>query len=93
MISLAEHNPELLKEWDYEKNKVDPKNVSYGTGEKAWWICPRGHNYYSSIYGRRKGSSCPYCSNNKVLKGFNDLETTNPGILKYWNFEKNILVC
>ena len=89
MISLSEKNPELLKEWDYKKNKLVPEKVSYGTGEKAWWICPKGHSYYSSIYGRRKGSSCPYCSNNRVLRGFNDLETTNPEILKFWNYEKN----
>ena len=32
---------------------------------------------------------CPYCSNKKVLRGYNDLETTNPVLAKEWNYEKN----
>ena len=34
MISLAEHNPELIDEWDYEKNselELTPYTVSYGS--------------------------------------------------------------
>ena len=48
MISLAEHNPELLKEWDYEKNNelgLTPETISYGSAKKVWWICPKGHSY------------------------------------------------
>ena len=63
MISLAEHDSKLLKEWDYEKNKIDPKNVSYGTGEKAWWICPKGHSYQAYVYNKRNGyGKCKECN-------------------------------
>ena len=32
------------------------------------------------MYG---SSSCPYCSNSKVLRGFNDFNTTHPHLTKY----------
>ena len=35
------------------------------------------------------GCGCPYCSNNSILKGFNDLATTNPEVLNEWDYEKN----
>ena len=34
-------------------------------------------------YKQGKGD-CPYCSNKKVLKGFNDLATTHPHLIKYF---------
>ena len=49
----------------------------------------KGHSYESSIANRLKGTACPYCANKKVLKGYNDLVTTNPEIAKEWNYEKN----
>ena len=62
MISLSDHNPELLCEWDYEKNKISPDKVSYGTNKKAWWICPScGNSYKAEIAHRVNGTSCPKC--------------------------------
>ena len=45
---LATTNPELLKEWNYErnnKNGIFPYNVFQGTHMKVWWICDKGHSY------------------------------------------------
>ena len=39
-----------------------------------------------------RGEWCPYCSNKKVLKGYNDLETTHPHLIKEWNFKNNIFL-
>lgn len=86
--------PELLKEWDYEKNDqlgIKPQNVKKNTDKKVWWKCEKGHEYKSSIVNRTKskGTCCPYCSGNKVLKGFNDIASTNPELLKEWDYSKN----
>ena len=82
--------PELVKEWNYEKNgKLKPEFVSYGSHKKVWWKCNKGHEWQAAISSRTSGHGCPYCSNNKVLKGFNDLVTINPTIAKEWNYEKN----
>lgn len=86
---LASTNHELLKEWDYEKNKIKPTEVSNGSDKKVWWKCERGHSYETSIVNRKNGQGCPYCSGNKVLVGFNDLATTHPEVLDRWDYEKN----
>ena len=82
-------NPKLKKEWDYIKNKINPENYSNGSGAKVWWICPKGHSYQSSIHNKTTGYGCPYCANQKVLKGYNDLSTTNPKLAKEWDYKKN----
>lgn len=82
-------NPELLKEWDYSKNFIKPEDITEGTHKKIWWICKENHSYEASVPSRRKGTGCPYCSGNKVLQGYNDLATTNPELLKKWDYEKN----
>lgn len=89
---LATTNPELVKEWDYNKNDVTPQEVSKGMTQKLWWLCSLGHSYEASPNSRTSsGQGCPYCSGHKVLKGFNDIATTNPEILIEWDYEKNKL--
>lgn len=93
---IATTNPELLEEWDYEKNDklgIFPSNLSHGSTKLVWWKCKKGHEYKSSIVNRTKskGTCCPYCSGNKVLKGFNDIASTNPELLKEWDYSKNTI--
>jgi len=62
--SLAFRFPELLKEWDYTRNKKDPNDVTYGSGLRAWWICSNGHSYPSVVCDRtakRHQNGCPKC--------------------------------
>ena len=75
---LATTHPELAKEAD----GWDPTTVSSGSEKKCQWVCDTGHIWKSSINSRALGSNCPFCSNNQVLKGFNDLATTHPEIAK-----------
>ncbi len=83
-------NPDLAKEWNYEKNgELLPSMVSIGSQKKAWWRCVNGHEWQAMIYDRKNGNGCPYCSSNKVLSGYNDLQTLNPIIANEWNHEKN----
>lgn len=72
---LATTHPNLAK----ELVGADPKTLKSGTNKKVLWRCPQGHEYESAVCHRAlKGNGCPYCSNQKVLIGFNDLSTTNP---------------
>ena len=76
---LATTNPEIAKEAD----GWDPTTVVAGSGKKHWWRCPSGHRYQAGPNGRTRPldpTGCPYCSSNKVLKGFNDLATLFPEI-------------
>ena len=89
---LTTTHPKLVEEWDYEKNTVLPTQVTAGMQKKiVWWKCKKhGHSFPSSIELRAKrGLGCPYCANQKLLKGFNDTATLCPQILDYWDYENN----
>lgn len=88
--SLLHQNPRLAKEWNYEKNgNLKPEHVTINSDKKVWWICEKGHEWQAVVKNRNHGSSCPYCSKNRILKGYNDLQTINPKLTKEWNYEKN----
>lgn len=83
--------PELLEEWDYEKN-VDlyPLDVTVGSHKKAWWLCKKqGHSWEAVVKNRAKGIGCPYCSGLYISEGTNDLATLYPELLEEWDYEKN----
>lgn len=85
-------HPELVKEWDYNKNApINPDMVTIGSDQKYWWICEQGHHYEASVSHRSSGQNCPFCSNKKVLKGYNDLSTTHPEIAAEWDYNENLL--
>ncbi len=87
---LMTTNKNLAKEWDYEKNiNITPYDVIGGSNKKVWWKCLKGHSWQASIGSRNSGSGCPYCSNQKVLPGYNDLANTNPALASEWNYDKN----
>lgn len=82
--------PEIAKEWHPTKNgHLLPSDVKANTNKKVWWQCKFGHEWQAIIESRTIGSGCPYCSNKKILKGFNDLATTNPELIDEWDYEKN----
>jgi DNA-directed RNA polymerase subunit RPC12/RpoP/transcription elongation factor Elf1 len=58
--------PELLKEWNYERNSSNnlfPSQLLPKSGKKAWWKCSScGHEWYAVIASRVKGHGCPHCS-------------------------------
>ncbi len=88
--SIQQKNPTLTREWNYEKNNtLAPETFDVNSRHKVWWKCDKGHEWEASIYSRNVGNGCPYCSNQKVLIGFNDLSTTHPNIAKEWDFERN----
>lgn len=86
---LASQKPELISQWDYDKNEIDPTTLIVGSGKRVWWKCKKGHSWQAEIYRRSAGAGCPYCAGQKVIVGENDLETTYPLMAKEWNYEKN----
>ena len=81
-------NPELSKEWSSRNNKL-PSQVTLNSNEKVWWKCEKGHEWEASPNQGSRALGCPYCSNQKVLKGYNDLATLNIELAKQWNYSKN----
>lgn len=75
---LATINPALAGqafEWD-------PKTVVQFTGAMKKWKCELGHVWSAQVSGRSRGNGCPYCSNKRILVGFNDLATVEPDVAK-----------
>ncbi len=87
---LATRNPELAAEWHPTKNgDLTPGDVLPGSTKMAWWRCELGHEWGAPVSRRTNGYGCPYCSNRKVLPGFNDLATRNPELAAEWHPTKN----
>ena len=87
---LETTNPYLAKQWHPTKNgKQTPKDFTKGSKKRAWWICKEGHEWEAPIYSRNAGFGCPYCASQKVLVGFNDLETLDPLLATQWHPTKN----
>ena len=61
--SLKDNYPELLKEWDYEKNEFGPENYTCGSHYKPWWKCNIcGNEWQTEIKVRTaQKSKCPKC--------------------------------
>ncbi len=79
-------NPRLASEWHSTKNgELTPRNVMPGCNKKVWWLCDKGHEWQNSINTRNRGNGCPYCANQIVLKGYNDLQTLNPELARQWH--------
>ena len=84
-IVLLGYNDLLTKFPDLsgEADGWDPKTVSSGSRQRKSWKCKKGHTWEATVTSRSHNKSgCPYCSNNKVLKGFNDLLTTHKNLAK-----------
>ena len=87
---LAVVNPGLAAQWHPTKNgELTPEIITAGSGRKIWWLCKEGHEWQAAVVGRNSGSGCPYCSGNKVLKGYNDLAIVNPALAAEWHPTKN----
>lgn len=76
--NLAFQRPDIAKEWHKTLNKdLTSRDITCGSHEKAWWRCPRGHEYLSVIYSRtNSGNGCPICANEqKESKVASELKT------------------
>lgn len=58
-------------------------DIVISSHEKIQVMCNKGHSYKTSYSKLRQGRRCPYCCNKKVLKGYNDIATTDSDITKY----------
>lgn len=91
---LLTTQPVLSKYWDYNRNTISPNKVLDSSEKKFWWLCLNGenHSFLQSPYKlTSREPSCYYCSGKQVLEGFNDLKTTNPSVIKYWDYDKNTI--
>ena len=88
--TLAEIRPDLIKEWDFNKNgKITPYTVAGKCNKKVWWICNRGHQWDMVISSRTNANqNCPFCANKRACRD-NCLASLHPELVKEWDMNKN----
>lgn len=85
--SLKVLYPELMKEWNFEKNNEDPSTLSKHSNKIVWWKCPLNNcSYKASIDSRTvRLTQCKICTNtssmeqiaHKILNKLNIRYSTN----------------
>ena len=90
---LETTHPWLIKEWS-TFNKQEMSSVRANSTYNAWWKCPVCTGEYQQVIKEKfyRDNSCPYCRNQKVLKGFNDLATTQQSLMNEWDYVNNLLI-
>jgi DNA-directed RNA polymerase subunit RPC12/RpoP len=74
---LATTHPEIAA----EAHGWNPKTLTFGSNKSVEWKCGRNHVWSATVNDRTgNAGGCPYCSNKRLLVGFNDLATTHPEI-------------
>lgn len=97
---LLSRNPELAKEWDYERNgDLTPDRITVNNNKKVWWVCNTcGHHWPASVAHRNKGEGCRKCADKqrtlsrhkRIIELKGSFADNYPHLLKEWDFEKNI---
>ena len=100
---LATLHPNLLDEWDYQKNKnigITPEGVTAGNSKrKVFWICKNypEHKWAATVASRVSGTGCPYCAEEQrkvtkrktYVKMNGSFAEKKTELLKDWFYEKN----
>ena len=95
--SLQKLRPDLMKEWDFSKNKITPDKITLKSDRKVWWLCDKSnckheHSWEASVANRtaKKQNGCPYCSKNKICI-CNSLSSLQPHVASQWHPTRNKL--
>ena len=61
--NLFKLRPDLILDWDFNKNNKSPEMYTEHSGEKVWWLCHTCNNSWKAHINRRSsGTKCPKCS-------------------------------
>ena len=87
--SVESKLPELIKEWNYERNNKKPSEVYCLSTKKYWWKCISCNSEYErSIRNAVEGIGCPYCASQKI-NDTNSLEVLFQDIASEFHKTKN----
>lgn len=75
------HSP-LAKELS-SSNDVKATEVTAGSNREVEWVGAEcGHTWTAAVKTRVRGATCPYCSNRRILPGFNDVASIFPDLVQ-----------
>jgi hypothetical protein len=73
---LINEMPELIEEWDFEKNKsIDINNLTFSSHKKVWWICKKCNKNWKTVIKNRTNNKtgCPRCCDSKGNKRIEEI--------------------
>lgn len=85
--SVADRFPEVAVDWHPTLNGLLlPSDFSASARDYAWWLCSRNHAWRARICNRTlRQTGCHFCSNQKPVKGENDLAAVAPELAAMWH--------
>ena len=94
---LASQYPEVVKEWDFEKNDCLPSEIFAHSARSVYWVKELvgvdGQmirvSWKAAISNRANGAQDPFSTSQRLLKGYNDLESLFPQLAKEWDYDQN----
>jgi len=69
-VNMAEARPDLVAEWDAERNACPAIGVTCGSQFLAWWVCKKcGGSWQARVVNRASmGNQCPRCRESNRLQ-------------------------
>lgn len=96
--SFADLYPELVTEWDYDKNDTTPSEYLVHSNKSVFWKCSKcGYSWKATITSRANGSGCRKCARvtgketllNNLIARKGSLADNNPFLASEWHPAKN----
>ncbi|HEL2473868.1 TPA: zinc-ribbon domain-containing protein [Streptococcus suis] len=81
---LAHLNSSILDNWS-KRNNISKWQVDILSNIKVNWDCPSCKGIFGCKVSEREHTECPYCSNEKMLRGFNTLRNRHEKLQIFWN--------
>lgn len=90
--SFKDSFPEIVLEWDYNKNlNLIPEMFTYGSTEKIWWKCNICHYSWRASINQRTNqeTNCPACTG-RIVSDKNRLSILFPELVLEWSSKNNL---
>lgn len=90
---LKNSHPELFNELvKVIDSEIALETLTSGSTRHAEWKCSKNHIFTAKVTNRTLlGRGCPYCAGRYAIPGENDIATTNPEVMSYWDYDANSL--
>ena len=87
---LATVRPDLVEDWNYEKNiGIEPHEYLAGSNKKIWWRCSIcSYEWETTISNRSRGNGCPKCAG-KIVTEQTSLSALHPELIQEWAYDMN----
>ncbi|MBT2546759.1 zinc-ribbon domain-containing protein [Arthrobacter sp. ISL-65] len=83
-----------LRLYDWGPFSIAREDIRASSNTRVRYICVNGHRHakfpkHMAIALRHGWTGCPYCSNSRVLAGYNSLAETHPALAAEWHPNRN----